>query len=77
MMAVMHLYFKFTQPLFIQALMGFKGLYNAKLVSIHILGKPATGDLKRHSGHMEKHMIPFETVWSHSESLLTSHLAMY
>ena len=27
--------------------MGFKGLYDAKLVSIHILGKPATGDLKR------------------------------
>ena len=47
MMAVMHIYFKFTQPLFIQALMGFKGLYDAKLVAIHILGKPATGDLKR------------------------------
>ena len=47
MMAVMHLYFKFTQPLFIQALMGFKGLYDSNLVSIHILGKPATGDLKR------------------------------
>ena len=47
MMAVMHLYFHFTQPLFIQSLMGFKGLYDAKLVSIHLLGKPATGDLKR------------------------------
>ena len=47
MMAVMHIYFKFTQPLFIQALMGFKTLYDAKLVAIHILGKPATGDLKR------------------------------
>ena len=47
MMSVMHLYFKFTQPLFIQSLMGFKGLYDAKLVSIHLLGKPATGDLKR------------------------------
>ena len=47
MMSVMHLYFHFTQPLFIQALMGFKGLYDAKLVSIHILGKPAIGDLKR------------------------------
>jgi hypothetical protein len=40
MMAAMHLYFKFTQPLFIQAPMGFKGLYDAKLVSIYILGKP-------------------------------------
>ena len=47
MMAVMHIYFHFTQPLFIQSLMGFKGLYDAKLVSIHLLGKPATGDLKR------------------------------
>ena len=47
MMAVMHLYFKFTQPLFIQAVMGFKGLYDAKLVAIHILGRSATGDLKR------------------------------
>ena len=47
MMAVMHLYFHFTQPLFIQSLMGFKGLYDAKLVSIHVLGRPATGDLKR------------------------------
>lgn len=47
MMAVMHIYFKFTQPLFIQALMGFKNLYDAKPVAIHILGKPATGDLQR------------------------------
>ncbi|PFH47762.1 hypothetical protein AMATHDRAFT_6430 [Amanita thiersii Skay4041] len=47
MMAVMHGYFKYTQPLFIQALMGLKNLYDAKLVSIYILGKPAEGDLKR------------------------------
>ncbi|KAF9446983.1 PHO88-related membrane protein [Macrolepiota fuliginosa MF-IS2] len=47
MMAVMHVYFKFTQPLFVQALMGVKGLYDAKPVAIHILGKPATGDYKR------------------------------
>lgn len=47
MMAVMHIYFKFTQPLFIQALMGLKNIYDAKPVAIHILGKPATGDLKR------------------------------
>jgi hypothetical protein len=47
MMAVMHIYFKFTQPLFIQGLMGIKNLYDAKPVAIHILGKPATGDLKR------------------------------
>ncbi|EKM77875.1 hypothetical protein AGABI1DRAFT_86121 [Agaricus bisporus var. burnettii JB137-S8] len=47
MMAVMHGYFKFTQPLFVQALMGVKGIYDAKPVAIHLLGKPATGDLKR------------------------------
>jgi hypothetical protein len=38
---------KYTQPLFIQALMGLKNLYDAKPVAIHLLGKPAEGDLKR------------------------------
>ncbi|KAI0636343.1 inorganic phosphate transporter [Trametes polyzona] len=47
MMAFMHLYLGYTQPLFIQALMGLKTLYDAKPVSIHLLGKPAEGDLKR------------------------------
>ncbi|KAK2464145.1 hypothetical protein APHAL10511_003838 [Amanita phalloides] len=47
MMAVMHGYFGYTQPLFIQALMGIKGLYDAKLVAIWVLGKPAEGDLAR------------------------------
>jgi len=47
MMGVMHIYFKFTQPLFIQALMGIKNLYDAKPVAIYILGRPATGSLKR------------------------------
>lgn len=47
MMTVFHLYLKYTQPLFIQALMGLKNLYDAKPVAIHILGKPADGDLKR------------------------------
>jgi hypothetical protein len=47
MMAVLHLYFKYTQPLFIQALMGLKNLYDAKPVAIHILGHPAEGELKR------------------------------
>lgn len=46
-MAFFHLYMKYTQPLFIQALMGLKNLYDAKPVAIHILGKPAEGDLKR------------------------------
>ncbi len=47
MMVVMHGYFGYTQPLFIQALMGLKGLYDAKLVAIYLLGKPAEGDLAR------------------------------
>ncbi|KAF8623291.1 hypothetical protein AX17_007463 [Amanita inopinata Kibby_2008] len=46
-MGVMHGYFNYTQPLFIQALMGLKNLYDAKLVAIYVLGKPAEGDLKR------------------------------
>lgn len=47
MMGFMHLYLKFTQPLFVQALMGLKGLYEAKPVQIHVFGREATGDLKR------------------------------
>lgn len=47
MMAFFHIYMKYTQPLFIQALMGVKNLYDAKVVAIHILGKAADGDLKR------------------------------
>ncbi|KAH9937906.1 inorganic phosphate transporter [Epithele typhae] len=47
MMGFMHFYMGYTQPLFIQALMGLKGLYDAKPVAIHVLGRPAEGDLKR------------------------------
>ena len=47
MMAVMHIYFKFTQPLFIQSLMGLKNLWDAKIVAIHVRGQKAEGDLKR------------------------------
>jgi len=47
MMGVMHFYFNFTQPLFIQALMGLKNLYDAKIVQIYLMGKPAVGDMKR------------------------------
>lgn len=38
---------RYTQPLFIQSLMGLKNLYDSKLVSLYIMGKPAEGDLKR------------------------------
>jgi len=47
MMLFLHLYLKYTQPLFIQALMGLKSLYDSKIVALYILGKPAEGDLKR------------------------------
>ncbi|KAI0951478.1 hypothetical protein AcW1_008513 [Taiwanofungus camphoratus] len=47
MMVFLHGYLKYTQPLFIQALMGIKNLYDAKPVAIYVFGKPAEGDLKR------------------------------
>ncbi|KAI0346208.1 inorganic phosphate transporter [Trametopsis cervina] len=47
MMVFLHGYLHYTQPLFIQALMGLKNLYDAKPVAIWVLGKPAEGDLKR------------------------------
>ncbi|GAA6017852.1 hypothetical protein JCM10207_003475 [Rhodosporidiobolus poonsookiae] len=46
-MAFMHLYMKYTQPLFIQGVMPLKSLYDAKILKIHLFGQPATGDLKR------------------------------
>ena len=46
-MAFLHLYLKYTQPLFVQAIMAFKSLYEAKTVKIHVLGQKADGDLKR------------------------------
>ncbi|KAF7370898.1 Pho88 superfamily [Mycena sanguinolenta] len=47
MMAFLHGYLKYTQPLFVQAIMGLKGLYDAKPVQVHLLGMKAEGDLKR------------------------------
>ncbi|KAJ7623513.1 inorganic phosphate transporter [Roridomyces roridus] len=47
MMAFLHGYMKYTQPLFVQAIMGFKGLFDAVPVKVHILGHKAEGDLKR------------------------------
>ena len=47
MMAVMHLYFKYTNPLLIQSIIPLKGAFEGNLVKIHIFGKSATGDLKR------------------------------
>ena len=47
LMGVLHLYLGYTQPLFVQAVMGIKNLYDAKLVSIFVFGQPAVGDLQR------------------------------
>jgi len=47
MMGFLHIYLKYTQPLFVQAIMAFKSLYEAKTVKIHVLGQKADGDLKR------------------------------
>jgi hypothetical protein len=47
MMAVMHLYFKYTNPLLIQSIIPLKGAFEGNLVKVHVLGQPATGDLKR------------------------------
>lgn len=47
MMAVMHLYMKYTNPLLIQSIIPLKGAFESNLVKIHLFGKPATGDLAR------------------------------
>ncbi|CAG8492074.1 3592_t:CDS:2 [Acaulospora colombiana] len=46
-MLVLHLYFGFTQPLFIQSILPLKSLYQHPVVQIHLLGKKAEGELKR------------------------------
>lgn len=47
MMCVMHLYFKYTNPLLIQSIIPLKGAFEGNLVKIHLFGQPAIGDLKR------------------------------
>ena len=47
MMGVMHLYFKYTNPLLIQSLVPLKGAFENNLVKIHVFGQAASGDLKR------------------------------
>lgn len=47
MMCVMHLYFKYSNPLLIQSVIPLKGALEANLVKIHLFGKPATGELQR------------------------------
>ena len=47
MMCGLHGYLGYTQPLFVQGVMGLKNLYDAKLVRIYVLGRAPEGDLKR------------------------------
>lgn len=47
MMAFMHLYLQYTNPLCIQSIIPVKGAFENNLVKIHIYGQPASGDLKR------------------------------
>ncbi|KAG9585291.1 glycoside hydrolase family 65 protein, partial [Aureobasidium melanogenum] len=47
MMAVMHLYFKYTNPLLIQSIIPLKGAFEGNLVKVHLFGQPAVGELKR------------------------------
>jgi hypothetical protein len=47
MMAFMHLYMKYTNPLLIQSIIPLKGAVESTLAKIHVLGQPASGELKR------------------------------
>ena len=47
MMAVMHFYMKYTNPLLIQSIIPLKGAFESNMVKIHVYGTPATGELKR------------------------------
>ena len=47
MMAVMHVYFKYTNPLVIQSIIPVKSAFEGNLVKVHLFGTPATGDMKR------------------------------
>lgn len=47
MMGVMHVYFKFSQPLLVQSILPFKNALETKLAAIHVFGKPAIGEYKR------------------------------
>lgn len=47
MMAAMHLYLKYTNPLIIQSIIPLKSALESNLVKIYVWGQPASGDLKR------------------------------
>lgn len=47
MMSFLHLYMKYDAPLFLQSIMPLKTVWENKVVQIHLLGQPATGEFKR------------------------------
>ena len=47
MMAFMHLYMKYTNPLLIQSIIPVKSALESNLAKIYVFGQPAIGDLKR------------------------------
>lgn len=46
-MAFMHLYLKYTNPLLVQSIIPAKSALESNLAKIYIWGKPASGELKR------------------------------
>ncbi|KAJ3165103.1 hypothetical protein HDU88_004822 [Geranomyces variabilis] len=46
-MGFMHYKWGYIRPLFLQAVLGLKGMYQQNLVKVHLLGEPATGGLAR------------------------------
>ena len=47
MMAFMHIYMKYTNPLLIQSIIPLKSAFESNLAKIYLYGQPASGDLKR------------------------------
>ncbi|KAJ3160458.1 hypothetical protein HDU86_000792 [Geranomyces michiganensis] len=47
MIALMHFKFGYVRPLLLQSVLGLKSLYEAQLVQVHVLGRPAAGELAR------------------------------
>ncbi|KAI8584905.1 hypothetical protein HDU88_004499 [Geranomyces variabilis] len=47
MIALMHFKFGYVRPLLLQSVLGLKSLYEAQLVQVHVLGKPAVAELAR------------------------------
>jgi len=46
-LGVMHLYFKYTNPLLIQSILPIKSALESNLAKVYLFGQPAIGDLKR------------------------------